>query len=401
MSWREALQQATFKGVPFFVDGHEFTAGRRVQVHEFPLRDLPFSEDLGRKARTVQLTAYVLGAAYMAVRDRLLQAIESAGAGQLEHPYLGEMRATVLSCKLSETTAEGGMARFSLEFVETGEARFPTETNQTAAATSAAADYAAEAVQSSFERRHAVAGRPAFVAAASGNIFTQALADIQGAVAKVRGVADQVARLQHDVDAYRRDLTTLIYAPASAAQALVSSMRQLVRSVATAPRDALSLARTLYRFGALLPVINPNTTSRRAQATNQAELVRLVRVVAAAEGARAATGVVWESFQDALQARDELVDTLDEVMLDAEVPDEVYQALRTLRAQLVRDVTTRGADLARLVSWTPARTLPTLALAQQLYADALAEPDLVLRNRIRHPLFVPGGQPLEVLSNGA
>ena len=208
-----------------------------------------------------------------------------------------------------------------------------------------------------------------------------------------------MAQLQRNVDGYRRDLTTLIYAPVSVAQALAGSMRLLVRSVATAPRDALALARALYRFGSLLPPVAPGTTSRRAQAVAQAELVRLVRVTAAAEGARASTGVAWESYQDAISARDELVDTLDEVMLSADLADDVYQALHALRTAVVRDVAARGGDLARLVAWTPQATMPALAVAQQVYATALREPELVQRNGVRHPLFVAGGVPLEVLAD--
>ena len=56
--------------------------------------------------------------------------------------------------------------------------------------------------------------------------------------------------------------------------------------------------------------------------------------------------------------------------------------------------------VVRQVAWVPQATAPALALAQQLYADALREPELVLRNRVRHPLFVPGAVPLEVLADG-
>jgi prophage DNA circulation protein len=39
-------------------------------------------------------------------------------------------------------------------------------------------------------------------------------------------------------------------------------------------------------------------------------------------------------------------------------------------------------------------------LAHRLYGDLAAETDLVARNRIPNPAFVPGGHPLEVLSRG-
>lgn len=399
MSWRANLLPATFRGVAFFVALHDAELGRRVQVHEFPQRDLPYAEDLGRAVRKFTVDAFVLGANYFSARNRLLAAVEKPGSGQLDHPYLGELRVSVLSCRLHEETAEGGVARFSIEFVETGDARFPTAAVDTPAVVAAAADHAAAAVAANFARRHTVAGRPAFVADASKGIFGSALGSIAGAVAKVRGVAAQVAKLQRDVDAARRNLTTLIYAPASAAQALLASVRQLVRSVASTPRDALSLARTLYRFGSLLPSVAPTTTSRRTQAGNQAQLLELVRVVAVAEGARAASLVDWESFQEAVTARDELVATLDDAMLAATVADDVYDALRALRAAVVRDVAARGGDLARLVAYTPPATAPVLVLAQRLYADATRADELAARNALRHPLFVRGAQPIEVLAD--
>lgn len=399
MSWRDQLQAASFRGVPFFVDSHEANLGRRVHVHEFPLRDKPFAEDLGRKARNLTVQAFVLGGSYMTARDRLVAAIEKSGPGLLVHPYLGELQCTVLECKLSESTAEGGLARFALTLVEAGDAAFPSTAPSTTATVVATAEQASTSAVANFNKRHSVAGKPAFVAAASGGIFKGALSGIQSAVSLVRGAADQVAALQRDVDAARRDWVTLIYAPASASQALLAAVKQLVRGVASTPEDSLSLARVLYRFGDTLPDVKPSTTSRKAQASNQLELVRLVHVVAVAEGARATAGLDFASYQDAIKARDEITATLDDVLLADGVPDDLFDALRALRSAVVRDVTARGANLARVVNWTPAITAPSLALAQQLYADGRREGELVARNRVRHPLFVAGSVALEVLAD--
>lgn len=399
MGWREQLRPASFRGVAFYVQGHEAQLGRRVALHEFPQRDIPYAEDMGRATRKLMVEAYVLGADYMVARDRLLAAVELGGAGVLVHPYLGELRVNVQTCALTESNSELGLARLRIEFVEAGAAKFPQSEVSGTASVAAAGAAATAAAQASFTARHVVAGRPSFVAAASASIFGSALSGVMGAVAKVRGVADQVAALQRDVDAARRDLTTLIYAPASAANALVGAVRNLVRSVASTPRDMLSLARTLYRFGSDLPALAATTTSRRSQATNQAELVQLVRVTAAAEGARAASLVQWQSYDEATAARDELLEVMDGLMLASGVDDTVYDTLRALRTVVVRDVAARGANLARLVQWTPAATQPMLAIAQRLYADAERSDELVARNGVRHPLFVAGAQPLEVLAD--
>ena len=59
------LRRASFRGVPFEVTSSDFKVGRRTQTFEYPQRDTPFTEDLGRSKRTITLTAYVIGAAYV------------------------------------------------------------------------------------------------------------------------------------------------------------------------------------------------------------------------------------------------------------------------------------------------------------------------------------------------
>ncbi|MES2614576.1 MAG: DNA circularization N-terminal domain-containing protein, partial [Bdellovibrionota bacterium] len=47
MSWKDNLQQASFREVKFLVKSHSVNLGRRVVSHEFPFGDKPFTEDLG------------------------------------------------------------------------------------------------------------------------------------------------------------------------------------------------------------------------------------------------------------------------------------------------------------------------------------------------------------------
>lgn len=44
--WRDRLRDASFRGVPFSVDDDDASFGRRVQLHEYPKRDKPYTEDL-------------------------------------------------------------------------------------------------------------------------------------------------------------------------------------------------------------------------------------------------------------------------------------------------------------------------------------------------------------------
>jgi prophage DNA circulation protein len=47
----------------------------------------------------------------------------------------------------------------------------------------------------------------------------------------------------------------------------------------------------------------------------------------------------------------------------------------------------------------PQATQPALVLAYSLYEDASRDADIIARNNVRHPGFVPGGRTLEVLAD--
>ena len=144
MSWRDRLLPASYRGIPFYVEAHDsVVAGRRTVVHEYPGRDAPYVEDLGRAVSEWNITAYVLGRDYDVARDRLIAACGAAGEGELRHPYLGIQRAHCKACSVSERTGEGGVARFALAFVVSRPARYPAAVAagvDTAAARTAASE---------------------------------------------------------------------------------------------------------------------------------------------------------------------------------------------------------------------------------------------------------------------
>ena len=73
-----------------------------------------------------------------------------------------------------------------------------------------------------------------------------------------------------------QQIISIIYTPASAAQALVSNLKQLVREVAVSPREAIGLARVFFRFGSELPLVPYTTQARKQQSVNQDAMVKLV-----------------------------------------------------------------------------------------------------------------------------
>lgn len=118
--WRDSLLPANYRGAFFNVEVDSQAGGRRNATHEFPNRDVPYTEDLGRKARRWPVTGYVIGSDYTDARDALIAACEQMGAGTLVHPTLGTVQVNCDVYNASESRERGGFCVFEMSFVEAG-----------------------------------------------------------------------------------------------------------------------------------------------------------------------------------------------------------------------------------------------------------------------------------------
>lgn len=440
MNWKDQLRSGTFRGVPFSVEAAGLDTGRRAAQHEYPLRDRPYIEDLGRKTREFTIEAYVVGAEYMAARDRLLDACEQAGSGTLIHPYRGEMTVVCTGCRVRESTDEGGLARFSLTFVDAGNNRYPTAALDTAGAVDRAAN-AGLAVSSLKLDEDVDTSGPGWIAdAAAGQIgglsglldglvagegATGANADwttVSGGLSAALDDAGTSAGTAAEVMTGYGSLESLLpptqVGLRQSAALLPGESGDLARSgarlagrvggllrgagmfsgsgAAASPARSLEPLLAAAEYTAELPAVPQTTASRKRQAANQEAITAFVRRSAAIEAARTSAALEYASFDDAVSTRDAVVAALESQMETAD-DDAVYTALADLRTATVKDLGTRGASLKRLTTWRPAQSSPALVVAHRLYGDAGREGEIVVRNRIRHPGRVPGGTELEVL----
>lgn len=403
--WRDNLRPASFRGVPFFVNDHSASGGRRGVTHQFGGRDEPYREDLGRMARTRTVQAYVIGDDYMEKRDRLLDALEEPGPGALVHPWLGAYRAVAAQrYDLTERTDKGRYAAIAITFEEAGEVRFPAAAVSRRREVAVKADTAAAAAGTSFAARFNVAGKPAFVAGEAETLVTGFLGDLQARANSVRGAFEPVWSAVNLIGDTIGQVSTLARTPAD----LGNRVRSLVGGFAALIPAGRASFRPLLEFslwGDDDPGLSVATPSRVQVAANQTEILRLVRRTSTAEAARKLTEtpadetVAFTSLQGALAARDDVLTAIDAEIDAAGASGEhdVFVAFGGLRAETIRFVNEEAARLPSLRGWTPAATQPAAVIAYRLYDDATRAAETARRNRIRHPGFVPGGQELQVL----
>jgi prophage DNA circulation protein len=139
--WRDNWRQASFRGVPFLVDVGGKGSGRRTVLHQFPKRNTPYAEDLGREAYAFSVTGYLIdGMApafnftdYTDWRDALEAALEdvaNVGPGILILPTRGQnYNVTCVRYNCMERRTEGGFVQFDMVFVEYGESPKPLAGN--------------------------------------------------------------------------------------------------------------------------------------------------------------------------------------------------------------------------------------------------------------------------------
>lgn len=403
-AWRDALQRASFRGVPFWVDTDAVPVGRRTQVHEYPQRDEPYVEDLGRRTRKFAMAAFVIGDDCLAQRDALLKALDTAGEGELVHPWLGRLTVTAADCEMSHDRREGGMVRFDLVFVEAGKLEFPSAR----ANSRRQASLAAEGLWSSAQARYKDA--MALIDTARINLNTA-----RGALSAVHALIQRqfapLAGILGDIDAL---VDAVVNAPDSILGAFASYFGGLVpgggytaslTSISSAADTAVALERTAPAggtdtAGAVRAVADLVQDAALYQAVREAASLEVAPPLAVASPpslqqqiAQPMTAPEVPIADDVIAVRESLKAVLWASALRA--PHDHYQTLAEARLQVDRHLTEVAAAGVRLERMTPLQSMPALVLAYRRFGDAHRASEIITRNRISHPGFLPA-MPLQV-----
>jgi prophage DNA circulation protein len=133
IAWRQYLKRATFRDQPFYVETAVRESGRRVVGHEFPKREVPYAEDMGRRAIEFNVRGYLIvypseiatdplkSRNYLIQRDRLIEALEEPAPAYLQLPLLGTLYVMCQRFRITEEERYGGFCTFDMTFFEYGQ----------------------------------------------------------------------------------------------------------------------------------------------------------------------------------------------------------------------------------------------------------------------------------------
>jgi len=400
--WRAKLRTASFRGVEFGVTDAEGEGGRRTVLHEFPQRDLPYVEDMGLATAKFTLQAFVLGADYMDKRDKLKAALEKPGAGTLVHPWLGELQvAQGGPYKLHETAQDGGMAVFTLSFVRSDAPISPTGTVNSSRSAKLFGNAAGSQACSSFDKAFTITGQSAWVVTQSFALVTDSLATVQQVM---HGNMSTITSLLGAATGYQ------FGALGSMGLAIWSAMQSMPLSGADSADTASKWCDVAQRDVEIADPPNAGQ-SRQLILTNANAVNTLITRLAAVEAGTATADATPASQAAATDLRHDLTDAVDtaldaayetdlstangaELAVDA---DNFAASVTDMRVQALATVASAALAAPEVVEVATARTLPWLFLSWRYGGGTIAnESDMVDRNGVVHPLFVPAGS-LEVL----
>lgn len=408
MSWLDELRPASFRGVQFYVHAADTKVGRTTVTHGVPgSNKRPFKEDLGSEGRSHAVEAYVFGDDYQLALRKLIDALDQGTPAELNHPFIG-----IAVClaegefSVRQSGDEGGFAVVSVTFAETSPAmpapaalaNDPTSALKALVKRVKAAAAAAFAAQVQLEGQLAdgITGVGFFAGA---ELLDQVGAQLQAALAKVAVPGELLAQFQRQLVAPPVRAEAFVSDPASFFPALVES---LFGGVTAALLDPLSLvaspvALLLSLYDTVSSVGQADDADEATQAIAPA-MTLLVQRGALFAAAEVLPEQQFSAYETAVVARQAVIDAINRH--SAAAADDTYADFVDLRGALARAVPSADSGLPRLQQYTPPVGVPSLVLAHRLYGDVAAEADLVARNNIPNPAFVPGGRALEVLSRG-
>jgi prophage DNA circulation protein len=155
LPFRDAWITASFRNAPFFCEVNSRDTGRRIVEHEFPKKELPYAEDMGRRAKAFTIRAYCItypytmdgdpsslyNIDYRAARDALIIALDQPGPGTLIFSTRPSENVVVSRYRMTEEEKLGGYCTFDIDFSEFGlPPQYLTPTQNTNTVLNTAAD---------------------------------------------------------------------------------------------------------------------------------------------------------------------------------------------------------------------------------------------------------------------
>ncbi|ECY6173362.1 multidrug DMT transporter permease [Salmonella enterica subsp. enterica serovar Braenderup] len=451
--------KGSFRNIPFLIYKEQRErGGRHIVKREYPLRESGGADDLGPKLPAFTFTVIVQGDDAQAQRKALRDALYAPGAGELVHPDYGTLNVLIDNFESRYNVSEQRVVEFTITAVPQANDTAPDAQQDTAAALTQKTGSGLNSVFNTLADGWSVVSDNLHDLQAMMDTVSEKIDALENTVSSV-GILQDISAFAASFTAMKGNITSLITSPLRMAQQFagvfsglialpsVPSMSLLRNHTGTTPSGSLAvpdealrsqggtqLYQSLSAFydtlttqdisrslTGLTPATQNNirllqSVMQSAVVLAQAQTAGSLLTIAVAQagvpapvplsGSGTGAGVdasapvsLLQSAGDVRAVSHALGQSLDAQVLafSGQGFTRTALALREARLALVEDLTTRGVHLPGTSSVAVRTTQPALVTLYRATGNSVQWQRFVRRNNVIHPLFVPGGQVLEVI----
>lgn len=417
--WLKSLFKASYKGTPFWVEKDDENGGRRIVEHQFPMSDVPYLEDLGEDVRHFEVTAYVASDSADAEAGQLVATCATRGPGILVLPTHGMILVRCLSFTRNRNKDQHGYIAHSLKFSREGASSALITTSSLANLVFIAADSLAAATAASFVANFQPNARAALAAPSGGSslsagpvdfVVAAAVDTLQTAAATLEAIrtaepvaATTNAKQRDEIKSIFDQLPDLLADPSTVSGApsrIIASARALgdAMPAATAVRafeavvtdPAVSVVGTSSSSASVVVAASYPTPNLRAAAYNEAAALRTLRLAALAAYCEAVVRLALTDRPSGITIRANVAEYFEAEVINLPASEiELVHAIDTMRDTVIEYLSLQILDLSPVLTVEANLSMPSLFWAWRLYQDPTRSPEIVARNLVQHPSFMP------------
>ncbi|WP_417869241.1 DNA circularization N-terminal domain-containing protein [Vibrio furnissii] len=387
--WERQYERGRWNGHQLNILATAIDGGQRLHVSEIPYAELPNIRVMGSKSRTIKLDVVFVGADSLADANAFITNLESSPAGELEHPWLGELTLVFDTFSQSISTKRG-VVTLSLSFVRAG-----TQPTINTSAT-VRVKQQASAVESVSAQSFARDVKSLSVADINQtqNDFTQSLNVLVDITHRLNLADDKLQSINSAINEAFGAISSISSAPDKFATLLSTAVDRVAEGVQSEPdsdSEAVDNARTAQQL--MLGQVKEDAVTPHHNIQMVTGAVKVSKDVTRLEK-QDQFDITAVNKQPAIIQSDlaALIDGIDERVAETTSIStveslDIFNALEALKGgiQTQHDKVIKGTAAHRVIEQP--RSKPALTIAHEQYT---AEPIVTAMNALQHPLFLRG-----------
>lgn len=405
MVWRDDKRDTgSLDGKKFQYEESGQELGADGVVHFIATSGRPVYEGVSEGVDIFPVDAYFVGDDYLSDKQDFIDILKKPTTHQFVHPTQGRFKVALLGrARVTETNKEGGVCRFTFRLIVVEDPAFPLIIDS-GAGIDLQVDALNLALIAAYSARFKLGAFAKKILGAIG-LATAAMRVVEGKIQAIMNISESFGDA---VSGFADQAASLLRKPEDMITSMAGTALNIMATINEAKddlqdRSGRSQSAFLQGMNLIFEQERPEeafspTPESDLEQNNAIEFWLANRVTFLGAAASSVTDMVFESSSEVETFKASFLTFFEDVSLDANLDDQLYSEIRQLKAQVVRYLSEVAQNLPEITTFTTAKALPALVVAYMIYEDPERDQEIVSRNDVTHPMYVPP-RTLEVISS--